>query len=144
MQNGNQIESNRCYRRAMASSFDIQVEPDCDLVTITLSGFFKPEDVARFEQARNRAHFRLTCGPNQHLTLVDMRGMQIQSQESVAAFARVLRNPSTASKRIAIVVTQSLARMQVQRAAEQRDIHYFADDLAAARRWLLADEALPA
>lgn len=126
----------------MSSSFDIQVEPGCDLVTICLSGFFKPDDVTRFAQARDRAHLRLTCGPNQHLTLVDMRGMQIQSQDSVAAFGQVLRNPATASKRIAIVVTQSLARMQVQRAAEHRDIQYFADDVAAARAWLLTEPAL--
>lgn len=123
----------------MQPKFSFAVIPELDLVTIEMSGFFQPADVRKFEEARDDAHRQLICGPNRHRTLVDMREMLIQSQDSVAEFQRVLSNPSTRSRKLAIVVSKTLARMQIQRAAEQRDVKYFADGTEEARTWLLAD-----
>jgi hypothetical protein len=47
--------------------------------------------------------------PNQHLTLVDIREMQIQSQEAVNEFQAVMSASGTASKRIALVLSKSFA-----------------------------------
>ena len=66
-------------------------------------------------------------------------GMLIQSQEAVERFRAILMNPTYTSKRIAIVVSKTLARMQIQRAAAGRDVKFFTDDTAAARAWLLGD-----
>lgn len=104
-------------------SFD--VEPERDLVRITLAGFFTPADVDRFVAARDAAHAQLRSAPNAHVTLVDMRAMQIQSQETVAAFQRVLTDPRAVSRRLAFVVARSLARLQIKRAAAEREAAYF-------------------
>jgi hypothetical protein len=122
----------------MSSSFSVVAEPMLDLVRIDLSGFFQPADITAFQAARNDAHRQLKCKANQHLTLVNITGMQIQSQETVEAFRALLMDPTYTSKRIAIVVSKTLARMQIERAAAGRNVSFFTDDIAAARLWLLA------
>lgn len=124
----------------MKPEFSIDVDISRSLVRITMSGFFEPEDIRRFVAARDLKHRQLTCARNEHLTLVDIRGMHIQSQESVGQFAKLLANPQFASRCIAFVVTQSLARMQIKRAAARRGAGFFTDDFAAAEAWLLADQ----
>jgi hypothetical protein len=68
--------------------------------------------------------------------------MKIQSQDSVESFKHVLNNPKFASRRLAIVVAQSLARMQIKRAASEREAQYF-DSIEGAEAWLLAPDAAP-
>ena len=127
----------------MDANFSIQVGVGLSLVRITLRGFFEPADVARFVAARDLAHQQLRCGPNEHLTLVNITDMQIQSQESVIEFQRVLSTPETASKRIAFVVAKSLARSQIQRAAQARSAGYF-QSTEEAEHWLLTGDAAAA
>ena len=109
----------------MDASFSITVDPVRSHVRVVLSGFFSIADVAQFVAARNREHLKLCCGPNEHLTSVDITGMKIQSQESVEQFTRVLADPSLKARRLAFVVDASLARMQAKRAAAGRDIAFF-------------------
>lgn len=123
----------------MKPNFAFEVEPDRNLVRIWLGGFFSPVDVAAFVKERDRAHQRLRCGPNQHVTLVDIREMAIQPQESVAAFQQMLSNPAVISRKLAFVITRSLARMQIKRAAASRDAAYF-ESVEDAERWLLSDD----
>lgn len=125
------------------ASFSITVDVPHSLVRITMSGFFEADDIAAFVKARDAAHQQLLSAPNQHVTLVDIREMQIQAQDSVAAFQRVLANPAIRSRRLAFVVARSLARLQVQRAADARDAVYFAD-VAEAERWLFDESAAAA
>ncbi len=87
---------------------------------------------------RDRAHQLLRCLPNQHITLVDMRGMVIQSQDSVDRFQAILGNPAIKSRRIAFVVARSLARMQVKRAAASSNAAYFME-MDEATAWLLEE-----
>lgn len=127
----------------MEAAFSIDVDASNSLVRIVMSGFFAMEDIVRFVAARDRAHDQLTCGPNGHVTLVDIRGMKIQSQDSVESFKHVLNNPKFASRRLAVVVAQSLARMQVKRAAGDRDARYF-DSIEGAEAWLLVADSTAA
>ncbi|MGA1800206.1 STAS/SEC14 domain-containing protein [Sphingomonas sp. 4RDLI-65] len=122
----------------MTPRFEIVADPKLDLVTITMGGFFAQPDIDAFEQARDVAHRELRCGPNEHVTLVDIREMLIQSQAAIEGFQRVLNNHATKSKRIAIVTSKTLARMQVERAAERRDVGYFSGEPSEAKKWLLA------
>ncbi len=108
------------------------------LVWITIGGFFELHDIERFAAARDAEHRRLRCGPNQHLTLVDMRQMQIQKQGSVEAFTRLLGDPSFISRRLAFVVSVGLARSQIQRAAAGRDARFFSS-MEDAEAWLQRD-----
>jgi len=103
-----------------------------------MSGFFGPEDITRFTVERDAAHLKLRCGPNQHVTLVDIRGMHIQSQGSVAGFQKVLSNPRTTGKRLGFVVARSLARYQLKRAAEGRAVEFFTSE-DECLRWLTSE-----
>jgi len=120
----------------MKAKFDISVDVERSLVRMTMSGFFSSEDIAQFVIARDVAHHLLRCRANEHLTLVDIREMDIQAQDCVVAFQRVLANPSKVSKRLAFVVARSLARMQIKRAADNRDASYFSE-ADEAEHWLL-------
>ena len=70
----------------MSARFSFRVEPSRDLVRIEMAGLFTPADIDAFLEARRRAHAELRCGPNQHLTINDVRDMKIQSQDAVARF----------------------------------------------------------
>lgn len=121
----------------MTPEMSFEVDADRALMRITLSGFFAPSDVDRFVAERNAAFRQLRSAPNQHLTLVDIRTMAIQSQDSVEAFQRVLSDPRTVSRRLAFVVAKSLARLQIHRAAADREAGYFTT-VAEAEAWLLS------
>jgi hypothetical protein len=120
----------------MTAAFIFNVDEVASLVRVTMGGFFSPSDIADFRKARDEAHMRLRCGPNQHVTLIDIRSMKIQSQEAVAEFQKLFAERRQRSRRIAIVVSSSLSRTQVKRAAAGRDAGYFQDP-AEAEAWLL-------
>ncbi len=123
----------------MQPSFSIVVDAPRDLLRITLAGFFTPGDVARFHQARIAAHRQLRCPANAHVTIVDIREMKIQPQDSVGAFHDLLADPEFHGRRIAMVVAASLARSQIKRVAAARGAEYF-DTIDQAEAWLLGAE----
>lgn len=124
----------------MDAGYTINVDPARDLLEFTLTGFFAPEDVARFAADKKAAYARLTCPRNGHLTLVDVSDCKIQPQSVVDAFRQVLADPNHQARRLAFVTGSSLARMQVRRLAEHRALRYF-EDRASARVWLFSAEA---
>ena len=123
----------------MNAQFSIGVDVTRDLVRLKLSGFFAVADVERFCEARDAAHRQLTCAPHAHVTLVDLRDMKIQPQESVSAFGSLLADPAHQSRKLALVFSLSLARMQLQRAAGDRRARYFTS-IADAEAWLFEAE----
>ena len=129
----------------MSASFSLETDRARDLVRIRMSGLFARADIAAFLEARARAHAELACAPNQHVTLNDLRGMKIQPQEAVAAFRLMLSDPAYRSRKLAFVISQTLARSQLARALNGRDhVHCF-DDVGDAEAWLFAEDymALP-
>lgn len=106
-----------------------------------MSGLFTPENVADFLEARRLAHAELGCAPNRHLTLNDVRAMKIQPQQTVAAFQDLLGASEHRSRRLAFVVSPTLARSQLMRALAGRDSRCFADP-AEAEAWLLAEDGI--
>ena len=123
----------------MKAEFTFEVDPARDLVRIRMAGFFRQADIADFLEARRAAHQKLTCPPNAHLTINDIRGMDIQSHDIVDAFREMLAASEYRSRRLAFVVGYTLARSQVIRALESRAARWF-DDPAKAEAWLLAEE----
>lgn len=122
----------------MSAVFAFDVDPSRNLVRIKMSGFFSLHDIETFLDARREAHARLTCAPNEHVTLNDLRGMKIQSHESVVAFRQMLAAPEFRSRRLAFVVALTLAQGQLLRALEGRDNVSCFEDSAAAEAWLLS------
>ncbi len=123
----------------MSANFSIQVDPIRDLVRIQMSGFFGQDDIESFLAARSDAHRKLRCPPNAHLTLNDVSGMKIQSQDVVAAFQAMLAAPDYRSRRLAFVTGSTLARGQLMRASVGRPVRCF-DSVAAAEAWLFEPE----
>jgi hypothetical protein len=123
----------------MKAEFSLEVDPQRDLVRIRMGGFFKQADIAGFFEARRVAHQALTCAPNAHLTLNDIREMSIQSHDIVDAFREMLAAPEYRSRRLAFVVGYTLARSQAIRAIESREARWFSDP-AEAEAWLFAEE----
>lgn len=122
----------------MSAEYRIEADPDRDLIRITMSGFFEASDIEGFLDARRVAHRQLRCGPNQHLTINDLRGMKVQSQESVEAFRQLLSAPQYRSRRLAFVIGRTLAFSQLGRALEGRDAACF-EDMVLAEAWLFGE-----
>lgn len=123
----------------MTARFRINVDVNKSLVHIWLGGFFATSDIPAFVAERDAAHRKLKCAPNQHVTLTDVREMNIQPQDTVAAFRNLLADKRHQSRKVAFVVASSLARMQLIRAAEGRIARLFATPEEAIA-WLLSDE----
>ena len=123
----------------MSAEFTIEAEPSRDLIRIRMSGFFELEHIERFLAARRIAHRDLTCGPNRHVTLNDIRDMKIQSQEIVEAFRAMLADPAYRSRRLAFIVSPTLARTQLMRTVTGRNARIF-EDFWSAEAWLFSAE----
>ncbi len=121
----------------MTAQFTVRAEPARDLIRIQMAGFFTRDDIQAFYEARAVEHAKLTCGPNQHLTLNDLTQMKVQSQEVVAAFQELLGDPAYRSRKLAFVVDRTLAKSQLMRALNGRDAKCF-EDKDAAEKWLFA------
>lgn len=124
----------------MAAQFTVRAEPSRDLIRITMSGFFNPEDIQAFRTARAAEHARLTCGPNEHVTLNDVRAMKVQAQDVVAAFQDLLADPAYRSRKLAFIVDRTLARSQLMRALNGRTAKCF-ENRAEAEQWLFAHDS---
>lgn len=124
----------------MSEKFSFRIDRARGLIRISMHGFYDVSDVAAFFEARRTAHAELGLPPNQHLTLNDLRGMQIQKQEVIEAFQKGLAVPEEKARRLAIVVSAAMARGQASRAINSEDTRYFTDR-AEAEAWLLAGEA---
>lgn len=121
--------------------FSVRADPAHDAMYVDLSGFFLPTDVAAFDTAWWTARAQLRCAPNAHLTLCDLSGMSIQTQEVVNAFTEVVRHPDRLSRRMAMVVGASLSRHQAKRLPQpgRANVSFFFDR-AEAEAWLFSDD----
>jgi len=123
----------------MSALFSFAIDRRLGLIEIAMSGLFTPADVAAFLEARGKAHAELGWPRNGHVTLNDVSGMKIQPQETVAAFQAVLADVEFRSRRLAFVVSQTLARRQLTRAVDSRHVRCFTD-ADEARDWLFEAE----
>ena len=123
----------------MSAEFVISLDPARNLIDVRMSGFYGIDDVRRYAAAIGEATRTLGGEPGRQRMLSDITGMQIQSQEIVAAFAAFMADPRYAARRIAFVVDTSLARMQLNRAKMGRDAQAF-HSRDAAEAWLFAED----
>lgn len=122
----------------MDGRFSIDIEPARDLVEVVMTGFFTHAVVQQFIEARRVSYRQLRCAPK-HLTMNDVSGMKIQHQDIVAEFQAIVADPQYRSRRLAVVVGTSLARMQVRRMTNSRTTGTFVTKREALT-WLLASE----
>jgi hypothetical protein len=116
--------------------YTIDVDPSSNLLTLELSGFLSVEEIARCMGdmgAAFRQH-RMKAG---YLLLIDTSGCSVQLQEVLGAFqTHAAAFPK--ARRIAVVNTSSLIRMQVRRVLTQSYMRLF-ESVAEARAWLFSE-----
>lgn len=130
-----------CHNASMEPKYHIHVDRERSLLSLTLTGFFGCEDVVAFELAKAAAMAQLGCSPNRHLTLCDISAMKIQPQDVVERFGMLLADPQFMSRRMAVVLGDSLARGQIRRLILERNARCFADRRSA-ERWLFEEPVL--
>lgn len=118
-------------------SFQIKTVVEQRFVHITLGGLFGLEDVAAFAAAQREAYKSLPAPTADHVTLCDISQCRIQLHPVVEAFRALLNHRTLMGTRIAFVVGQSSARMQVRRLIDRDNAQVF-DDPVAAKAWLSA------
>lgn len=122
----------------MSAEFAIETRPDRTLLDVRMTGFFTLDDVQRYRSAITAASRELGGDPGQQLMLCDISGMRIQTQDVVEAFRQNMADPLYARRRVALIVSATLARTQAQRVIGRRDARMFTCR-ADAERWLFAD-----
>lgn len=119
----------------MSGHFTIAVAPSRNLLRVEMSGFFTVEDVHRYRIAIDTASRHLTAPPERQVMVNDISAMNIQSQEIVDAFRRVMGDVRYRDRRVGFVVASTLARMQLSRIIGSRTAQMFATS-AEAEDWL--------
>lgn len=120
----------------MSADVSITVDVDRSLIHMTLKGVFDEADIERFRAEREDAHWQLRSKRNEHVTLVDIRELGPQSEASLEAFSAFMRDDKKRSLRLAFVTGPMRSKLQVRRAAGDREVGYFTD-IGQARTWLL-------
>ena len=121
----------------MTGEFRISIDRPRHLLRIDLGGFFELQDIPSYLAEKRAALARLGCGRNDHVTLCDVSRCGIQSQAVMHAFKASLEDPAHMSRRLAIVVGNTLAKLQVQRILTRSDAQCF-DNMPEAKKWLFA------
>ncbi len=119
----------------MSANFSIAVEPMSSLVRVRMGGFYSDVDVAAFTAELTGRMRALQCAANQHSMLCDVSEMNIQSQEVVGMFSKVVGHPKFRSRLLAFVTGSTLASMQAQRLTSREGVKFFSQ-VDEAERWL--------
>ena len=119
----------------MDANFYVETHVPSDLLKVTLSGFLAVEEVEKLRRAILAGLNTLHCGRGCHLAIYDVRTCKIQPQDVVAMLQSMSGAKGVAARRIAVVVGDSLMRMQLPRILADRDARTF-DDIPPAIAWL--------
>lgn len=122
-------------------SHNVEVDPELKLVTLTMSGIVSPEDGAWIAEEFRAAIRTLGDAVGDHLSLYDFTDVPVVPVATVEQLCATLANPAVRqlwARKLAIVTSTALGRLQAQRVQEVRpDIGLF-DTREAALEWLLA------
>jgi hypothetical protein len=124
----------------MTGSYDIALDKGAGMLRLTMGGFFDAALVDEMRAALVVALRQLNCPPGEHVTLCDITGMNIQSQELVQRFAALVGSPEVVSRRLAFVTGATLARLQARRLTSRDGVAYFSD-VPSAMAWLIDERA---
>ena len=123
--------------------YNIDILPQKQLIDIRMSGFFSVADAKRFCEDEQRAVAQMGALAGNHLVLVDVTAMKIQSQEVVYSFQELIDNAPRKARRIALVVGKSLSMMQARRLDNDAGRLGLFDYRSDAMDWLLERPSHP-
>ena len=118
--------------------YEIRLDKPQRFIQIVLEGFWKDETMSRYEEEVRESYLQLKRLGGVSKLLVDRRNFPVQTPEYVKRLEElVIELEPIAPKRIAVVVPNGLAKLQVERAtaavADSRRIFLSADE---AKVWL--------
>ncbi len=123
----------------MTQKYIISPDHALAMIRIDLAGFFSPDEVELFAQAVAEQVRLLGTEPNMHVTLCDISSMNIQAQDVVAAFTRMVGSPAVRSRKLAFVTHSSLTRQQAMRLTDRPGVRFFTSK-AEAEDWLKQED----
>jgi len=110
------------------------------IVHVTLSGFLVPEEVEAFACEEQKAVRDMGCKSGNYSVLVDTRDLKLQAQNVIARLMEFSENSPLKATKIAIVVGNSVSRMQARRWVGATRVGIFSTDKEATD-WLLDTSA---
>lgn len=109
------------------ATWSVTIEPNQKLLRLAITGSFSGADVLAFRQDVAGAIAKLLSylHGDDHVSICDARGAQIQAKEATAAFSGMLSHPAARSRKLAYVVDSALAQMQIRRLTGRSDVRFF-------------------
>jgi hypothetical protein len=120
--------------------FTITTDEARKLMTVTMSGFLTPEDATSCAAQVQISAAAIGWRTGEFLLLVDSLESSVQSQSVIEAFQAGIAASSLRARKIAVLSTSSLARMQTKRIVTGKVAGMF-ENRAEAEQWLFADAA---
>lgn len=119
-------------------AYTIEIDSARRFVEIALIGLWDSATIASFDADLRRSLRVLPaagCPIGQQLTIFDLTAFIVQVQDVATMFGGMAADPTIASRRIAVLVTAPLLKMQARRVAPGYGLF---DDRAQALAWLFA------
>lgn len=124
------------------ASYSISIDRGHNLIDVRISGMLMPEDVQWIGEDIRGAVRSLGDGAARHVTLYDLTALHVAPAASVEMIKNTFSNPVVRaqwSRKLAVVATTALLRLQARRVQEARpDLRMF-DTREVALAWLLAE-----
>lgn len=114
--------------------YSLQICSPGDLIVSTLAGFFSLPEVAAYSAETEALIERCSLAHGGYRILIDVSECAIQSQDVTAAFSRHVAGVPR-SRRVAVVTTSPIIRMQIRRIVGRPELAVF-EDLPEARIWI--------
>ena len=100
----------------MQGWFRIERERDACLIRLTMGGFFDSATIIQMRQELVQAISILSFPANTHITLCDIREMDIQSQERVEEFSQLVGSDDVRSRRLGVCDSEEPCSLAGQKA----------------------------
>ena len=117
--------------------FTITTDQARKLMTVTMVGFLTPEDAASCAAQVQTSAAAAGWRTGEFLLLVDSLESSVQAQPVIEAFQAGIAASSLRARKIAVLSTSSLARMQTKRIVSGKVAGLF-ENRAEAEEWLFS------
>jgi hypothetical protein len=121
---------------ASAQMYKITKDVRNRIVHVILSGFLVPEEVEAFACEEQKAVRDMGCTSGNYHVLVDTRDLKLQAQNVIARLVEFSESSPLKAAKIAIVVGNSVSRMQARGWVGATRVGIFSTDKEATA-WLL-------
>ncbi|HVF93462.1 MAG TPA: hypothetical protein VM900_04025 [Sphingomonas sp.] len=102
-----------------------------------MTGFLSADQIDELRAGLVQAIASLNCPRGTHRSIFDIRACKIQSQDIVQALRGMSETRGAVAQRLAIVVGESLMRMQLRRIVSDKRLARTFDDVRSAEAWVL-------